>query len=201
MENNMRSRFLFLFLFMMFLLPSFLSAKSLESANPEGDDLKYGIFYKDNIAFSFEAPDDWVLDNVSGSNYGLPAVFYPADQTWETSSVVVYARAREITEAVKTIEQQVAETVDTFHKNGSAGYNAEFVEKYNIDENHAFDIYYFSGDEWGNYEAGAYIIEGDYINFFVLNSRNKIDFENAIVPFKQLLKSYLLISTKVKIVQ
>jgi uncharacterized membrane protein len=204
LEETMKLRCLLLVAIILLAISSILFlGQATSNASPQNtndsDNLKFGIFYKDNIAFSFLAPDGWVLDNQSGVNQGLPAIFYPVGQTWQNSSVIAYARARKLTTEIQTIKQHVDDTVRTFHEEGSTEYKAKFIEQYSIDNKRKFDIYYFTDDEWGNYEAAAYIIEGGYINFFVLNSRNKADFDKSIQSFKELLKSYLLISTDVKV--
>ena len=60
-------------------------------------------------------------------------------------------------------------------------------------------IYYYTGDQWGNFEAAGYIEEKKTINFVVLSARNKVAFESSLDAFRSILRSYIFISDKVEI--
>lgn len=87
-----------------------------------------GIIYGKDHAFSLTAPKGWMLDNESAAEQGLHAVFYPKGKDWQDSPVVAYARSRSLTEKMKTVEDQVKETVAGFHRDGSPDYKATKVK-------------------------------------------------------------------------
>src|SRR5262245_31591726 len=77
-----------------------------------------GIIYGENYAFNLKAPKGWMLDNQSGVQQGLDAIFYPKGRTWENSVVIAYARARSRTKEVATADDAAKAAVDDFHAKG-----------------------------------------------------------------------------------
>lgn len=158
-----------------------------------------GIVYGSNHAFSFKAPKGWVLDNESGVGQGVHAVFYEKGGSWEKSKVVAYARAADRTDGVKTAADQVAKTIADFRKRGNVKYDGKMVKKVKNESGKEGEIYHFSGDKWGNFEAVAYFVEEKTINFVVFNSREEKLFKDALPAFEELAKSYLFVGEKVDI--
>lgn len=157
-----------------------------------------GIVYGSNHAFSFKAPKGWMLDNESGVNQGVHAVFYEKGGSWDKSKVVAYARAAD-RGAVKTAADQVAKTIADFRKNGNVKYDGKKVKSVKTESGKEGEIYHFSGDKWGNFEAVAYFVEDKTINFVVLNSRDEKLFKDALPAFEELAKSYLFVGDKLDI--
>ncbi len=157
-----------------------------------------GIVYGSNHAFSFKAPKGWVLDNESGVSQGIHAVFYEKGGSWQKSKVVAYARAAD-RGTVKTAADQVAKTIADFRKNGNDKYDGKKVKTVKTESGKEGEIYHFSGDKWGNFEAVAYFVEEKTINFVVFNSRDEKLFNDALPAFEELAKSYLFVGEKVDI--
>lgn len=157
-----------------------------------------GIVYGSNHAFSFKAPKGWVLDNESGVSQGIHAVFYEKGGSWQKSKVVAYARAAD-RGTVKTAGDQVAKTIADFRKNGNDKYDGKKVKTVKTESGKEGEIYHFSGDKWGNFEAVAYFVEDKTINFVVFNSRDEKLFNDALPAFEELAKSYLFVGEKVGI--
>jgi hypothetical protein len=149
-----------------------------------------GMLFGADHAFSFTAPNGWVLDNQSGVQQGLHMVFYPAGQTWEGSPVMAYGMSVAKNSELRSIEDQVKRTIEDFQSDGSNNYRAESKDDIQLPGGKIVKVYWFSGDQWGNYEAAGYIEEKDTINFIVYNSRNKVDFENNLSSFKAILMTY-----------
>ena len=166
----------------MFLLPY-----STEASITEGGT---GLLFGADHAFNFTAPNGWVLDNQSGIRQGLHMVFYPTGQTWESSPVIAYGMSVAKDSALRSIADQVRRTVEDFRSNGSKEYIAEAKEDAPLHDGKTAKVYFFRGDQWGNYEAAGYIEEKATINFLVYNSRNKSDFEKGLPAFKSILTSY-----------
>ncbi len=70
---------------MMIIIPISLCAQESQNNN----DSSGGIVYGENFWFIVKAPDGWVLDNNSGINQGLHAVFYPRGSSWDTATTVM----------------------------------------------------------------------------------------------------------------
>lgn len=171
-----------LILTLMFLFPCLAEAGITEGGT--------GLLFGTDHAFNFSAPTGWVLDNQSGVQQGLHMVFYPVGQTWESSPVMAYGMSVAKDSELRTIEDQVKRTVDDFRSNGSKDYTAEAKEDVKIPGGKTAKVFFFRGDQWGNYEAAGYIEERETINYLVYNSRNKTDFEKNLSAFKSILASY-----------
>lgn len=137
-------------------------------------------------AFEVTAIPGWVLDNQSGVRQGLHMVFYPRGETWSSSPVIVYGRVAE----AMSVKRQVERTVEGFRKNGSPQYLGEAQKSLMLPNGRQVEIYYFSGDQWGNYEAAAYFPETNTMNFLVFNARTKEKFDESIGDFLKIASSY-----------
>lgn len=171
-----------LILMLMLLVPFHAEASITEGGS--------GMLFGNDHAFNFTAPNGWVLDNQSGVQQGMHMVFYPVGQTWENSPVIAYGMSVAKDSVLRTIDDQVKSTVDDFRSNGSNDYMADAKEEIKIPGGKTAKVYFFHGDQWGNYEAVGYIEEKETINFLVYNSRNKTDFEKNLPAFKSILTSY-----------
>ena len=159
-----------------------------------------GILYGPDHAFSFQAPPGWMLDNESGVNQGLHAVFYPKGTTWADAATVAYARAAAKDNEITDVPALVRFNVDSFHQNGSPKYQATFVKEIPLARGkRAVQVYHFTGDAWGNYEAVGYVDEARTIDFVVLSCRSKKAFDAALPAFEALLASYQFLTDKVKV--
>ncbi len=163
-----------------------LVAFSAEAGITEGG---RGMLFGEDHAFAVTAESGWVLDNQSAVNQGLHMVFYPKGKTWSNSPVIIYGRSVSITHA-PTIKAKVEQTVSDFRKNGSLDYSSEAKPQIVLSGGRKAEIYYYSVDQWGNYEAVAYIQETDTINFLVFHSRTNENFEKYIRDFQKIVSSY-----------
>ncbi len=169
-----------------FILLSFLLSSSSAEITGQGTGMLFGADH----AFFFTAPQGWVLDNESAVKQGLHMVFYPVGYTWSNSPVIAYGRKVSKNETVRSIQDQVEATLKEFHEKGSPNYKAAQGGMLTVPQGKQAHIYYYEGDQWGNYEAAGYIEEKNTINFVVFNSRTKADFEKYLPAFKQLVATY-----------
>ena len=149
-----------------------------------------GMLFGDDHAFYFTSPPGWVLDNKSGVGQGVHMAFYPVGFTYQNSPVFAYGRSASLTGEVKTIEDLVKSTIQEFKDNGNANYNGRKEKTLELPGGKTAEIYFYSGDRWGNNEAAGYILERKTINFLVLNCRYKKAFDDNIDKFYEILKSY-----------
>ena len=148
-----------------------------------------GMLFGEDHAFEITAKSGWVLDNQSGVSQGLHMVFYPKGETWSNSPVIIYGRAVPTT-AVADVTTHVKNTVSEFRKNGSPNYSSEQKPPLVLQNGRKAGFYFYSGDQWGNYEAAVYFQEADTINYLVFNSRTKENFDKYLGDFKQIASSY-----------
>lgn len=158
--------------------------------NSIGKDLKTGMLFGDDHSFYITAPSLWILDNKSGVNQGIYMAYYPKGYTWSNSPVIAYGRSYTKDFKIQKVRDVVQNTVNEFKSNGSPNYEAKFKKTIIANNGTEIQVYHFSGDQWGNYEAVGYIEEKRTINFLVFNARKKRDFDNFLTDFYRMLKSY-----------
>jgi len=149
-----------------------------------------GMLFGSGHAFFITAADGWVLDNESGVKQDLYMVFYPAGYTWKNSPVIAYGRKVTKDAEMRNIKDLVESTVRTFHEKGSPGYKVAKETSVTLPDGRKVPVYYYAGDQWGNFEAVAYFEAKDTINFLVYNSRKRSDFVKYLPGFEQMVRSY-----------
>ena len=158
-----------------------------------------GILYGDGHTYSLSAPKGWVLDNASGVDQGLHAVFYPEGGSWDGSPVVMYTNvARLGIPDQGTLEEVIANDI-TSMREGAPLLKVEKLDAITTtaQERKAI-VYRFSGDPNGNHEAVAYIGEVGIAVLIVMTARNKKLFQKNLKAFEELVKSYWWITTDVR---
>lgn len=181
------------FLFLVSLFSSSIIAIAQTSKN-DSTEMKTGIVYGKDHAFSVKAPDGWVLDNQSGVQQGIYAVFYPEGGSWEHSSTVMYVNT-----ASKNVKGN--ETIQSFITKDSLGFIQDYSDpeiKYLPtiwieDKKEAKVLSFF----YSNYDAVAYIDEPKIIAIIIMTSRDKKDFENNLLAFQELVSSYMFLTSDV----
>jgi hypothetical protein len=160
--------------------------------NAQADQILEGftVLKGDGYAFELKAPLGWVLDDKVGNDQGLNVVFYPEHASWDKSDAVCFARVRSLDNHVTNIEEQVKETVKAFHDNGNPKAEAKFMKTLTTRDASKAKIYYYSGDQFGNNEATAYIQTKGSIHFITLSARSSKAFRDALPAFDALVTSY-----------
>jgi hypothetical protein len=161
------------------------------------DDLKSGIIYGDNHAFMLTAPDGWVLDNKSGIKQGLYAVFYKQGESWEKAMTVMYTNTASLEDSSQnTIDKLITYDTNNFRRQ-YPDLNISVGKDIFIKPGLIAKVNYLSGISYGNYEAIAYIDAWKTGVMIVLSSRDKNGFQDSLVAFENLVKSYLFMADKV----
>ena len=175
----------------------FLCSVSVAQEIPNDSlDMNSGIVYGKDHAFSITAPTGWVLDNQSGVNQGLHAVFYHKGGSWDKSESVMYVNtAHKDIEGNETVEKLISYDVSQFKKN-SPSIEIEDSPIIVTFDNKEVIVKKFFDDK--NYEAVGYLDEKKVVVILVLTSRDKQDFEESLSAFEELVKSYYLISEDVE---
>lgn len=161
----------------------------LVSANGQNDN-QTGMLFGENFVFYMTAPSGWLLDNQSGVTQGQHMVFYPQGGSWENSPVVAYGNSTPLTDRIRSVEDFVKQTVQKFRQGGSLLIKSRKQKTIPLVEGKKADIYYYTGDQWANYEAVGYILEKKTINFLVYTARDKSAFEASLDKFFEILRSY-----------
>jgi hypothetical protein len=150
----------------------------------------YTVLKGDGYAFELKAPLGWVLDDKVGNSQGLNVVFYPENSTWDKSDSICFARVRSLDTQVTNVEDQVRDTVKTLRENGNPRIEAKFIKTLTTQDASKAKIYYYTGDQFGNDEATAYIQAKASIHYITLSARNAKAFHDALPAFDALVTSY-----------
>jgi hypothetical protein len=156
-----------------------------------------GIVYGKDHAFAIAAPDGWVLDNRAEQNNGLHAVFYPVGSSWAKSAIVMYANTASKSHGQETVDDLIAYDTGQFKTKSP---KLSVVELKSIEtKNGKAKVLKFSGDQFRNTEAVAYIDSPKAVVMLVLTSRDNAGFEKTYPAFVALVKSYGFLTSDVRI--
>jgi hypothetical protein len=172
-----------------FLVPSFIAC-CVVSARADQILEGFTVLKGDGYAFELKAPLGWVLDDKVGNDQGLNVVFYPEHTTWDKSDAVCFARVRSLDNHLTNIEDQVKDTVKALHDNGNAKADAKYIKTLTTQDASKAKIYYYTGDQFGNNEATAYIQAKASVHYITLSARSSKAFRDALPAFDALVTSY-----------
>ena len=164
---------------------------SVGAVIPEGT----GIMYDARYCFMLTAPKGWVLDSSVMSGKGVCAVFYPKGGAWGESPVVFYVNTRERTAKVASAQDAADADMADERKNGSPKAKAVKIKEVKLKGGRVASIWEYTGDQWGNYERTAFVVEGKGISAVVMSARTKAEMDGANPAFEALVASYEYIGT------
>jgi hypothetical protein len=179
--NPVSTMICLLFWFILIFASSVSAAQILEG---------YSVVRGKDYAFEIKAPRSWVLDNDAEKNQGISLVFYPTGTNWETSKAVIYVRVRTNGGAIRNIADQVSDTLRNLRETGSPDVTVKHVKTLTTLDASKAEIYYFTGDKFGNFEATAYIQARGSIHFITLSARDQESFRQAIPAFDAVVTTY-----------
>ncbi|MBV8214837.1 MAG: hypothetical protein JOZ08_16645 [Verrucomicrobia bacterium] len=161
-------------------------------ANTRADQILEGftVLKGDGYAFELKAPLGWVLDDKIGNDQGLNVVFYPEHSTWDKSDAVCFARVRSLDNRVTNVDEQVRDTVKALRENGNPKVDAKYIKTLTTQDASKAKIYYYTGDQFGNNEATAYIQAKASVHYITLSARSMKAFHDALPAFDALVTSY-----------
>ena len=142
-------------------------------------------------SFSIRAPEGWRMT----STRQLQAAFYPADKTFETTSVIMYVRSADKARLhFKTIEE-----MNRFDLHGIQGQHpkAESKKIGSARTSDAKEIPVYSFSAGGYFERVAYAEQPKTITVFVASAEKEDDLKSSEKAFRELVASYLFISDNV----
>ena len=167
-------------------------------ANKDPNALTEGLVYGSGHSFWISAPNGWILDNSSGVNKGLHAVFYPKGSTWENSIAVMYVNTAE-RKPDESLDDFIKGDTENFKKKGSPNIKIQNAEPIKTKDGKIARVRLFTGDQWENSEGVAYIQENKVIVVIVLTSRTAADFQKSLSSFQELVKSYQFFTEDVRV--
>ncbi len=85
---------------------------------------------------------------------------------------------------------QVNDTVRNLREAGSPNATVKHVKTLTTQDASKAEIYYYTGDKFGNFEATAYIQARGSIHFITLSARDQDSFRQATPAFDAVVTSY-----------
>ena len=161
------------------------------------ENMNAGIIYGSDIAFSLTAPKGWVLDNKSAVDQGIYDVFYRHGESWKDAVTVMYANIASFEHTPDTTLEQLIEYDINNFKSHYSDINITDGKDIIIKSNLTAKVKYLSGKSYGNFEAMAYIDAGKAGVMIIMSSRTKKDFDNSLIAFENLVKSYFLVANHI----
>jgi hypothetical protein len=166
---------------------------SIASAQTNGGS---GIVYGADHSFFITAPEGWVLDIDSGVSQGLHAVFYREGESWARAGVVMYVNtASKRVDGQRTLKELMDYDIGQFTKKSSALRVASAPTL--MAHGRKAEVLTFEGDQFGNYEAVAYIDEEHTVVMLVMTSHTKGEYERAYPDFEKFVASYQFLTSNV----
>jgi hypothetical protein len=157
-----------------------------------------GIIYGTDHAFTLVAPSGWVLDNSSGVSEGLHAVFYPEGSSWKRSQVVMYANTvHKGTTDTKPARSIIGDDISEFKRRSKAPAVSD-GPPLTTKQNKKAVVKGFVDAPRGVYEFVAYIDEPRVVVLLVLSARSKEEAARAMPAFRELVASYVFLTSDVR---
>jgi hypothetical protein len=150
----------------------------------------YSEVHGKDYAFEIKAPRSWVLDNDAAKSQGINLVLYPTGNNWQESRAVIYVRVRTMGPTIQNIPDQVNDTLRNLKESGSPNVKVKHVRTLTTQDASKAEIYYYTGDQYGNFDAAAYIQAKGSIHFITLSARDEDAFKQAISAFDSVVASY-----------
>jgi hypothetical protein len=114
-----------------------------------------GLIYGPKAAYRIDAPNGWVLDNISGKSQGLHAVLYPTGSNWRDAKVIMYAKIAST--SIENAEKFARWAIDDYKKDGD-GFRHKRVKSGKTPEGYRYFINEYRHDHgYTRIESVAYI--------------------------------------------
>lgn len=156
-----------------------------------------GIVYGEQHAFMVTAPPGWILDNESAADQGIHAAFYPKGSSWDQAPAVMYANSVRKHKGVATVQDFINSDIARFKK-GNPKIVISEGRTLKTEDGKTAQVRLFQGDQWGNWEAVAYIDEPAVVAILVLSARSQEAFKKSFPAFEKLVASYRFYTEDVK---
>lgn len=170
----------------------FANVKAQDSTNT-------ALLYGHNHSYYLTAPIGWIMDNESGREQGMTAVFYPKGSSWADGETVMYTTYINFDSAKNETLNDIISFDSIQFKTASPQLLVRKQKPLQIGKKKRAIIYTYSGDMNGNYETVAYIPEKKGVVMIVISSSNKNGCTNNNKAFEALVRSYKFLTDKVNI--
>lgn len=151
------------------------------------------LVFPPEIKFIVKEPAGWVLDMQAGRADGADAVLYRKGSSWKNSVAVMYVRIVSKNDTQKTVENVISDDVADFLKLSKESTVVDSPSLQTRDKKQAaVKVFYDAANK--NYESVAFIDNRKVVVVIALSSRTKVEYENALPAFRELVASYFEIA-------
>lgn len=178
------------------LLIIIASVADAQTTSKDYASLNSGILYGEGYCFGITAPKGWVFDDSSGNSSGKLAEFYPVGGTWDSSPAVMY-----ITEAPKdgegkgSLTRFIADDIEA-SKQDAPDVKIGDLDSLKTNGGKTVPVKLF---EYSQYEAVAYVDGDSTVVMLVLSSTERGALNDSMPAFKELVGSYLPLSSNIQL--
>lgn len=151
------------------------------------------IAYGDDYAFALKPPKGWVLSCDVSEHSDVPVALWPTGTTWANAEVVMYINPSPKGSSPQTLEDFVQFSASQFRKD-KPGVKITPGEPLQTGDHSRVVVQHFTGDQWGNHEAVAYIESTTIFAIVVLSSRTEAEYKASYPAFEKLLSTYIFMN-------
>lgn len=150
-----------------------------------------GIVYGPKAAFNIGAPADWVLDNKSGVEQGLPCVLYRKGSSWSDAKTVIYAKIAGtefedvnafVAKAIKEMEEVHGKPKEKIVSGKTGDGRDYFINEYPATK------------KYSQWERVAYVQLPHAVAYIVLSSRDRASYQRDSAALQEALKTFAYLS-------
>jgi hypothetical protein len=158
-----------------------------------------GLIYGHNHSYFLTAPSGWVIDNESGREQDLMAVFYPKGETWADAETVMYTTFTSYDTTKNEKLKDVIQYDSTAFIARAPKMKIKAKGTIQIAKNKNAIVYEYADAENNNFERVAYIAENKGVAMIIITSRTKNGLEKNTKKFQSLIKTYRFLTDQVKL--
>ncbi len=152
-----------------------------------------GIVYGPKAAFNISAPEDWVLDNESGKDQGMPCVLYRKGSSWSDAKTVIYAKIAST--QFEDVNAFVAIAIKEMKK--THGASKEKIASGKTRDGHVYFINeYPATKSYSQWERVAYVQLPRAVAYIVLSSRDEASYRKDSGALQEVLKTFMYLEPK-----
>jgi len=125
-----------------------------------------------------------------GLSQGLPFVFYPKAESWDSSDVIAYARSHPRSTGIVANDDALKHFIDKFHNERLPNYKGSYVNTLKTQSGEDAVSFHFTCNKCAEREASVYCLEKNAIDFVSIRARTEEEFRAALPTMDGFAESY-----------
>jgi hypothetical protein len=149
-----------------------------------------GYAYGADHCYHFSSPSGWAMNNLAGTSHGVPMVFYPIGETWESAETVMYTRPSPPLKTDKEPIQTQVKDVLSMYRRASENLTANLEAAVQSRSGAAGELWSYTGYSNGGSEFVVYFVGKRTVNYFVAQVPKNANLEKSKQKLLELASSY-----------